>query len=37
MHAGGDYGITDLTELFSVSRLTGCRTLRRDSRSGDTP
>jgi len=37
MHASGDYSITDLTELFSVSRPTVSRTLRRDSRSVDTP
>ena len=37
MHASGDYSITDLTELFSVSRPTVYRTLRRDSRSVDTP
>jgi DNA invertase Pin-like site-specific DNA recombinase len=34
MHATGDYTITDLTELFSVSRPTVYRTLRRDSTSG---
>jgi DNA invertase Pin-like site-specific DNA recombinase len=37
MHASGDYSITDLTELFSVSRPPVYRTLRRDSRSVDTP
>ena len=37
MHAGGDDSTTDLTELFSVSRPTVSRTLRRDSRSVDTP
>lgn len=30
MHAIGDYTITDLTELFSVSRPTVYRTLHRD-------
>ncbi|MHA6804021.1 helix-turn-helix domain-containing protein [Salinifilum ghardaiensis] len=29
MHASGDYTITDLTELFSVSRPTVYRTLQR--------
>jgi DNA invertase Pin-like site-specific DNA recombinase len=28
MHASGDYSITDLAELFSVSRPTVYRTLR---------
>jgi DNA invertase Pin-like site-specific DNA recombinase len=37
MHASGDYSITNLTELCSVSRPTVYRTLRRDSRSVDTP
>jgi DNA invertase Pin-like site-specific DNA recombinase len=40
MHASGDHSITDLTdltEMFSVSRPTVYRTLRRDSRSVDTP
>jgi len=37
MHASGDYSITDLTELFSVSRPTGCRAAGCDSRSVDTP
>jgi DNA invertase Pin-like site-specific DNA recombinase len=37
MHASGNYSITDLTELFSISRPTVYRTLRRDSRSVDTP
>ncbi|MBA8824800.1 DNA invertase Pin-like site-specific DNA recombinase [Saccharopolyspora lacisalsi] len=30
MHASGDYTITDLTELFSVSRPTVYRTLQRN-------
>ena len=37
MHPRGDHRITDLTELFSVSRPTVYRTLRRDNRSVDTP
>lgn len=34
MHATGDYTITDLTELFAVSRPTVYRTLQRNSSSG---
>lgn len=33
MHDTGDYTITDLTELFSVSRPTVYRTLRRSQSS----
>lgn len=33
MHASGDYSISDLAELFSVSRPTVYRTLQRASRS----
>jgi len=29
MHATGEYSISDLAELFSVSRPTGYRTLAR--------
>ncbi|MBU3032243.1 recombinase family protein, partial [Paracoccus sp. XHP0099] len=31
MHASGEYSISDLAELFSVSRPTVCRTLQRNS------
>ena len=31
MHDIGDYSISDLTELFSVPRPTGYRTLRQQS------
>jgi DNA invertase Pin-like site-specific DNA recombinase len=30
MHDSGDYSITDLSELFSISRPTVYRTLQRD-------
>lgn len=34
MHDSGDYTITDLAELFAVSRPTVHRTLQRGSTSG---
>lgn len=37
MRASGEYTIADLAELFTVSRPTVCRTLKRDLPTSDHP